>query len=173
MELWDVYDVNRNKTGKTVKRGGDTLGEGEYHLTVHIAIFSSDGKMLIQQRSKDKESWASMWDISVGGAVTAGEDSALGAERETEEEIGLHHDFRGLRPHLTVNHMNGFCDCYIIERDVDISTLRLQESEVQAVKYATLDEIFDMMNEGSFIPYHESFIQLLFDMRKRHSAHRK
>ena len=173
MELWDVYDINRNKTGKTVVRGGNSLDEGEYHMTVHIAIFSTDGKMLIQQRADCKDNWPSMWDITVGGAVTAGEDSATGAERELFEEIGLARSFQGVRPQLTVNHRVGFCDCYVMIEDVDLDTLTLQESEVQAVRWATLEEIYEMMNDGRFLCYHESFIRLLFDMRTGHTVHRK
>ena len=37
MELWDVYDINRNKTGKTAVRG-EGLPEGGYHLVVHVCI---------------------------------------------------------------------------------------------------------------------------------------
>ena len=32
MELWDVYDINRNKTGKVIDRhSNDRLSTGEYH----------------------------------------------------------------------------------------------------------------------------------------------
>ena len=65
-----------------------------------------------------------------------------------------------------------FCDCYIIVEDVDPTTLTLQECEVAAVKWASIEEIFEMMNNGSFIAYHESFIRLLFDMRGGHTVHR-
>jgi len=172
MELWDVYDIHKIRTGKTVARGGNTLAEGEYHLTAHIALFSTEGKMLVQQRAACKDNWPSMWDITVGGAVVAGEDSATGAERELFEEIGIRHSFLGVRPHLTLHHKNVFCDCYIIVEDVDPTTLTLQECEVAAVKWASIEEIFEMMNNGSFIAYHESFIRLLFDMRGGHTVHR-
>ena len=54
MELWDIYDKDRNKTGRTMKRG-EPMKDGDYHLVVHICIFSSDGKMLIQQRQPFKD----------------------------------------------------------------------------------------------------------------------
>ncbi len=172
MELWDVYDIDRNKTGKRIVRGKDTLGKGEYHMTVHIVIFSTDGKMLIQQRVDNKDTWPSMWDVTAGGAVTAGEDSRTGAERELMEELGIYHDFTDVRPHFTIHHKLGFGDCYILIKDIDLSTLTLQPTEVKAARYATLDEILRMMNEGTFIPYHESFVRLLFDLRAGYGAHR-
>ncbi|WP_347568875.1 hypothetical protein [Evansella sp. AB-P1] len=68
MEQWDIYDSNRNITGKTMMRG-DSFEEGEYHLVVHVCMFNKDGQMLIQQRHPDKRDWANMWDITIGGSA--------------------------------------------------------------------------------------------------------
>lgn len=37
-EIWDIYDENRNLTGKTIKRAEyiNKIKENEYHLVVHI-----------------------------------------------------------------------------------------------------------------------------------------
>lgn len=41
MELWDVYDINRNKTGKIIdRRSGERLKDGEYHLVVEAIIIN-------------------------------------------------------------------------------------------------------------------------------------
>lgn len=172
MEKWDVYDIDKMKTGKTITRGIDTLRNGEYHMTVHIVIFSTDGRMLIQERVDNKDTWPSMWDVTAGGAVTAGEDSRTAAERELYEELGIRHDFSGVRPHFTIHHRVGFGDCYILVKDVDLAELTLQPTEVKAARYATEDEIISLMDSGEFIPYHESFIRLLFDLRSGYGAHR-
>lgn len=47
MELWDIYNENREKTGRTIVRG-QKLGENEYHLVVHMWIINSNGQFLIQ-----------------------------------------------------------------------------------------------------------------------------
>lgn len=172
MELWDVYDVNRIKTGRQIVRGKELLGEGEYHLVVIILVFSKDGRLLIQKRTETKAGWPGMWDISAGGAVTAGETSAMGAERELFEEIGIRHSFEGVRPHFSFSHRIGFADCYIIEKDVEPSELKLQASEVSEVRWATLDEILKMIDDGSFIPYYESIVRLMFDMRAGYGSHK-
>ena len=36
---------------------------------------------------------------------------------------------------------------------------------MQAVRWASLEEILDMLSRGTFIPYPESFLRFLFDMR--------
>ena len=121
--------------------------------------------MLIQQRQPFKSGWSNLWDVTVGGSAVSGDSSSKAAERELFEELGMKHSFENLRPALTVNFNRGFDDFYIFESDVDLSTLHLQYEEVQAVRWASMDEIFSMIADGSFIPYHKSFIELLFFLR--------
>lgn len=169
MELWDVYDINRNKTSKTMVRG-EAFEKGNYHLVVHVCIFNSKGEMLVQQRQPFKEGWPNLWDITAGGSAIKGDTSQSAAERELFEEIGLRADFNNIRPHITINFDDGFDDYYLIEREVDINELSLQYEEVQKVKWASREDIFSMMESGEFIPYYQSFMQLLFDNRKQYGC---
>lgn len=170
MELWDVYNVERTKTGKTMVRG-EAFPKGDYHLVVHACIFNTKGEMLIQQRQPFKSGWSNMWDITVGGSAIRGDTSQTAIEREIFEEIGLEIDLQSVRPHLTINFDVGFDDVYLIEKDIDISNLKLQYEEVQQVKWATIDEIFQKIDDGTFIPYYKSLIQFFFDNRKKYGAH--
>lgn len=170
MELWDIYDKNRVFTGRTKVRG-EKLEEGEKHIVVHVCIFNSCGEMLIQQRQPFKEGFSNLWDVSVGGSAVAGDSSQEAAKREVFEELGLTYDFSTISPSITVNFDTGFDDYYLIQLDVDLSTLKLQYEEVQAVQYASLEHIIQLIDEMKFIPYHKSLIQLLFDMRGNMGAH--
>lgn len=169
MEIWDVVDRDRKHTGQTMVRGGD-FPENGYHVVVHICVFNTKGEMLIQQRQPFKEGWSNLWDITVGGSAVAGDSSQVAAERELYEEIGLNLDLSHERPRLTVNFDCGFDDYYLVETEVDLDTLQLQYEEVQRVKWATKKEILGMIDQGLFIPYHKSLIELLFDMRTKHGA---
>jgi isopentenyldiphosphate isomerase len=169
MEYWDVYDVERIKTGRTIIRG-EAFQPGDLHLVVHVCLFNSEGKMLIQQRQSAKVGWPDMWDISVGGSALKGDDSQGAASREVQEELGLALDFNDVRPSLTINFENGFDDIYLLEKDVDLNQLKLCPDEVQDVDWASREEILDMMEKGIFIPYFPSFISLLFDMRQHMGA---
>ncbi len=166
MEIFDLYDVNRLKTGKTNERG-KKIPDGFYHLVVHVCIFNSKGQMLIQQRQPFKSGWADMWDITVGGSAVSGDTSRTAAEREVLEEIGYEISLENHRPVITINFDQGFDDIYTVIKDIDIENLKLQPEEVQAVKWATEEEIIDMINDGVFIPYHKELIRLLFFMRNR------
>jgi len=166
MELVDLYDENRVPLGRTGERSAPRV-PGEYRMVVHVCVFDSRGRLLIQQRTPEKRVWPGLWDVSVGGGVDAGETSRQGAEREFREELGFPLDLGGLRPSVTVNFGGGFDDFYILTRDLDLAALTLQREEVQAVRWAALEEILSMLGAGTFIPYPGSFLRFLFDMREQ------
>ena len=139
MECFDLYDVNRNKSGKVLERG-NKVPEGYYRLVVHVCIFDSEGRMLIQKRLKEKKGWSGMWDITAGGSALAGDSSQQAASRE-------------------------------LNMDVDIDTLKLQATEVEQVRWATEEEILEMMKEKEFVLYKSSFISLLFFLRNHNGAY--
>lgn len=171
MEIWDVYNADRTKTDRTMVRG-EPIKAGDYHLVVHACIFNAKGEMLIQQRQPFKSGWPNMWDVTVGGSDVKGDTSQTAIERELFEEIGLKLDLQNVRPHLTVNFDGGFDDVYLIEKDdINIDQLKLQYEEVQHVKWAAIDEILQMIDDGVFIPYYKNLIRLLFDIRKQYGCH--
>lgn len=172
MELWDVYDIARNKKKKTMLRGRE-FAEGDYHMVIHICIFNSDGKMLIQQRQSFKEGYPNLWDITVGGSAICGESSQTAAERELFEELGIRENLQGIRPKLTINFDRGFDDVYLLERDISLDSLVLQYAEVQNAKWASKEEILKMIENGTFIPYYPSLITLFFDTRNQYGCHQK
>lgn len=169
MELWDLYDKNRKLTEDTMVRG-DEMKPDTYHLVIHVVIFNSENQMLIQKRKHDKASNPNMWDVSVGGSVTAGEMSQLGAMRETEEELGLQIDLHNQLPHLSITFERGYDDIYIVNREADIEKLAVPNDEVSDAKWATIDEIYEMIDDRTFINYRKSLIQLLFDMRYQYGG---
>ena len=82
-------------------------------------------------------------------------------------------DLKNARPTLTVHFEDGFDDIYVLTMPVDLSSLKLQYEEVQAVRWATKDEIRRMIDDGRFIPYEKSLIDLLFFSRDHRSSHTK
>lgn len=51
MELWDVYDINRNKTGKTAVRG-EGLPEGGYHRWCMSALLEATAECSFSSASR-------------------------------------------------------------------------------------------------------------------------
>ncbi|MDO5714548.1 MAG: NUDIX domain-containing protein [Tissierellia bacterium] len=170
MEHWDLYDKNRIKMGKPLRRG-KRLPKGRYRLVVHVCIFNSKDEMLIQQRQPFDHSWGNLWDFSAGGSASSGNTSQKAIERELYEELGIRLSFKGKRPSLTVPFEELFDDIYIMEKEIKLEELKLDPKEVQDVKWASLSEILKMIDKGTFIPYHKSLIELLFAMRKHPGTH--
>lgn len=168
IEYWDLWDRHRRPLYRTMKRG-DPMESGTYHQVVHACIFDREDRLLIQQRQKDKKGWSDRWDVSVGGSAIAGETSQEAIEREVLEELGLSLDFSNDRPIITVHFDRGFDDFFIRVEDDVLDKVTLQVEEVQDARYASLPEILEMIDNGAFVDYEESFIRLLFDFSKKNS----
>lgn len=158
MEFWDIYDANKQKTGRTMKRNDWCLKDGEYHLTVLGVIRRTDGRYLITQRVMTK-SWAPGWWEVSGGGVMAGEESKEAVVREVLEETGL--DVSNAAGGYVFSYKrenpgegdNYFVDIYRFETDFDESDLKLQEAETLGYKLATKEEIEELGNQGIFLHY--------------------
>lgn len=158
MEFWDIYDSNKQRTGRTMKRNDWRLKEGEYHLTVLGVVVRPDGRFLITQRVMTK-SWAPGWWEVSGGAAQAGEDSADAVKREILEETGL--DVTGCEGgYLFTYHRenpdegdNYFVDVYRFVKDFAESDVKLQKAETLGFKLATVEEIRKLAQQGIFLHY--------------------
>ncbi len=161
MELWDIYDKDRRLTGRTAVRDVTPLAEGEYHLVVHVCVFSPDGKMLIQRRALERMSAPGLWDVTAGGSALAGEDALQAAMRELNEEMGLSLELPP--PALTIHFSCGFDDVFLVRADPALN-LTLQKEEVCDAKWADKEEVLALLEEGKFVPYRKHYLELLFEM---------
>ena len=167
MELWDIYDENKQPTGRTMKKNDWHMKPGEFHLTVLGVIRRPDGKFLITQRVMTK-AWApGAWEVS-GGGVMAGETSAQAIQREIWEETGL--DVTGadggyLFSYQRINPDEGdnyFVDVYRFVMDIDEKDLTLQTEETDGYRLATAQEIKELADQGIFLHYDS--IKKVFDV---------
>ena len=167
MEKWNLYDKHRNLLPDVHIRG-QQIPYGMYHLVVHICVFNAEGKMLICQRTDDREVWPTYWDVSAAGSALLNETSAQAAQRETVEETGLLHDFNQEQIYFTIHGKDWFSDWYLIETDQ--KEFQIQKEEVQDYRWASLSEIQHMKKEGTFIPYHEGFLEMIYSIKKNRGA---
>lgn len=162
-EVVDVYDVQKRITGKTIPRSDFFENNGILRLVIHCCVFNSKGELLIQQRSANKKTGANLWDFSASGQVMAGESSQDGACRELEEELGFVEKITSA-PVFTKIFFNSYNDYYIIWKDCDLNSIRLQKDEVQSVKWASRDCVLELRNKNQFLSYPSSLINLVFDI---------
>ncbi len=155
-ERWDIYDIDKNKTGRTMRRNDWTMAEGDYYLSVLGVIHRPDGRFLITQRVATK-AWAPLWWEVPGGGVKSGETSFEAVCREVLEETGVdvskaeggyrfcyHRDNPG---------QNYIVDIYRFEMDVKKEDLKLQTEEDNDAMFATAEEIKAIADEGIFLHY--------------------
>jgi len=113
--------------------------------------------VLCQKRSATKKLWPGCWDFSCGGHVEAGELGQGTAIREAEEELGLIIDPRDVRyicdcrsdkvmGKIHDRHFNEFFVAFV---DVNLKNIKLQETEVDEVKYIPYDEFYAMVHSRS------------------------
>ena len=92
MEEWlDIVDEEGNPTGKTVERSA-AHREGIRHRTAHVwlaRIREGRPQLLLQKRSRDKDSHPGCFDMSSGGHIPAGVEYLPSAIRELQEELGV------------------------------------------------------------------------------------
>lgn len=166
MELWDIYDKNKQLTGRTMVRNDWTLKDDEYHLTVLGIIRNKEGKYLITQRVMTKSWAAGWWEVS-GGGVQAGESSREAVNREVFEETGL--NVAVLEPIVMLTYSrenpgegdNYFVDYYLFDLDFSETDVKLQTEEAMGFKLATLEEIKDLAAQGIFL--HFDSIKKIFE----------
>ena len=158
MELWDIYDKDKKRTGRTMKRNDWILQDGEYHLTVLGVVCRPDGKYLITKRVMTK-AWAPGWWEVSGGGVMAGEESEDAVKREIQEETGLDvTDAKGgyLFTYSRENPGEGdnyFVDVYRFEMEFSEADVHPQERETLGFKIASLEEIKELAGQGIFLHY--------------------
>ena len=158
MEFWDIYDENKQLTGRKMKRNDWCFKEGEYHLTVLGVIARPDGTFLITKRVMTK-AWAPGWWEVSGGGVQAGESSEEAVRREVKEETGL--DVRNAEggyafTYKRVNPDEGdnyFVDVYRFVMDIDEKDVSFQEAEIDGHMFATREQIESFAKEGKFLHY--------------------
>lgn len=151
MECWDLYNKDREKINKIVKRG-DILENGEYHLVTNVWIKNSKNEFLITKRVGTK-SHAYMWECT-GGSAISGEDSLSAAIREAKEELGIclnKEDAKLIG--TTLRHYpncSDILDVWIFNSDISIEDVVCQEEEVCDVMWATANKIKELQVQNKF-----------------------
>ena len=158
MEYWDIYDANKNRTGRLMKRNDWCLKDGEYHLSVLGVVARPDGRYLITKRVMTK-AWAPGWWEVSGGAAQAGEESYDAVLREVREETGL--DVSNAEGGYVFTYHrenpgegdNYFVDVYRFVLDFMEEDLKLQTEETDGYRLATAEEIKALADQGVFLHY--------------------
>lgn len=163
IEKLDIYNKEKNKTGKIIERkDGVKLNKEEYVLAVQCWIINKKGEILLTQRKFDKIH-GGKWEPT-GGLVISGENSFQGMKRELQEEIGI--DISNDELFLVKEKIekgenyNTFRDVYIIKKDIDLKELHFNDGEVINAQYVTIEKLLHMIEQGESFEWLRYFVDL-------------
>ena len=158
-ELLDVVDNNDNVTSQELRTV--VHQRGLQHRGVHVFLFTREGRLLIQQRSKDRATSPSLLDCSVSEHVQAGEDYLTAAQRGMKEELGL----KGtqVREIVTFRMNYGPHDNEIsrlFQGSVDPALVQFDRGEIEGIYYFNLVDLLEQMkaHEEAFCKW---FVQII------------
>ena len=177
-EYIDVLNEDGVKTGEILTRK-EIHQRGLWHMAIVVIIVNENNEILLQQRSANKDKNANLWDISVAGHISAGQDAISAAAREINEEVMIDveakvtvTDFRYMFSYrvsqiFTEDYIeNQFYDVFILRKNgIRKKHIRMQESEVQAVKFVSLIELEQILQSDEIVkrpPVYEALRDYLY-----------
>ena len=179
-ELVDILDEYGKPTGESCLKS-EAHKKGLLHPTVHIWLYTQNGKVLIQQRGRLKKTHPLLWDVSVAGHVASGEKIATAALREIQEEIGLQlaeADLESIGTFQEIHkHAKDFVDAelhhlFLAELKKPLSSLRKQETEVEALDlvplYQFAEETWGLGRLDHYVPHGPNYYKtIVIEIKKR------
>lgn len=145
VEFNDIYDENRQLTGRVHKRG-TPWQSGEYGLVVCVWVYDGRGRFLLTRRAKGK-SFEGTWENS-GGAAKAGETSRQAIARELFEETGIRASEEEFELLDTDRDRNNYYDFYCLKRSLPLREIVLLPGETDGVQWASYSKIHWMIRTG-------------------------
>lgn len=183
MEEWiDVVDVKGEPTGVSCLKS-KAHQKGILHASVHVWLYNKNQEILVQKRSKQKDIYPNLWDVSVAGHIATKENHLYSAQREVLEEIGLvlepeEMDYHGIWEEKH-QHDNGLIDheihhIYTAVYKGKASDLKLQQEEVQDAKLVLLkDFISNCSDQQTYVPHHHTYYNHIVQLLNKIMIHEK
>lgn len=177
-ELIDVLDENGVKTGEILTRK-EIHKRGLWHRAIAVAVINEQNQILVQQRSFKKEKNTGMWDISVAGHISSGQDALSAASRKINEEISVNlgfnvdiKEFRYMFSYrkeeiLKENYIERqFYDFFILRKNgLRTEDIKVQESEVEQIKFVSVSELNEMIENKEIVertPIYKELMNYIF-----------
>jgi isopentenyldiphosphate isomerase len=175
-EYIDILNDNGKVSGKTCLKS-EAHKKGLFHQSVHIWIVDFKKNVLIQKRAASKDVFPNLWDVSVAGHISAGEQPEISAIREIEEEIGLsvskdELQYIGTSKKKIIHKIdlidNELHHIYICRINFNFDTLRIKREEVLEIKTIELSNLIkEVLNEKNcFVPHGKDYYTFVFNKLK-------
>jgi len=176
MSKLDILDTDGNKTGE-VMDFVEAHKMGKWHAHAHVWVFNSKGEVLLQKRAANV-SCGGKWDISAAGHLSQGDKPQQAALRELVEEIGINakrKELKKIKVLIQSRDSNDFKNrefnhIYLFRFDGNPNGLKVDEHEVSALKFISLDEFEKEINDPllyeKYVPYGDYYKFIIDAIRK-------
>jgi isopentenyl-diphosphate delta-isomerase type 1 len=143
-EMIDVFDAQGAPLGLALR--DEAHRKGLWHRAVNVFLFRSDGRLLIQKRSRSKDVWPGTWDLSAAEHLQPGETFLEGAIRGLREELAIDveaesmHALGGVFPSKLEDPDGGIRD-YEFQQSFRVTTDQLAEPDFEEVAELAVIEL--------------------------------
>jgi isopentenyl-diphosphate delta-isomerase type 1 len=159
-ELFYLVDNDDQPLGSLTRQEAH-CGTRKIHRSVGIFLISTNGQMLMQQRSPQKDIDPGRWSYSVGGHVTFGQTYAEAAVRELEEELGIkNYQLSELGRYLIESEREREFTTFFKTNAPTTINLCLDKDEVSAVQWVALTEIAQFAQDHPMTAWTKKGLQL-------------
>ncbi len=164
MEIIPVVDEKNNVIGLEDRK--IVHEKGILHRGVHIIIFNSKGKILLQRWSAKKDICPLLWDLSAAEHIKPKESYANAAKRGLKEELGIKnmklkkvrgvhldkHDYnRKLKDYELVELYKGtFVELHAGKYD---GKIKIDPEEVEEAEFYPVSKVEELKKEGKLTPW--------------------
>ncbi len=133
-------------------------GDGLLHRAFSVFIFNGQGRLLLQQRGKNKRLWPEFWSNSCCSHPRQGESMQVATERRLQQELGVAveleyvYKFRYQVPFGDQGSEHELCSVYLGRCLQDI---RQNITEIEAIRFVSAEELAAEIeaDEGRFTPW--------------------
>jgi isopentenyldiphosphate isomerase len=144
----EIIIVNEKDEVIGYKKRGTLFQKDRYRVSA-LWIQNSKGEILLAQRSFNKKNDPGKWGPAVAGTIEKGETYESNIIKETEEELGLTNiKFQKAFYNFNDGEHKYFTQWYFALIDKKLEEFKIQESEVEQIKWFTKEELLKELKES-------------------------
>ncbi|MBA3724346.1 MAG: NUDIX domain-containing protein [Candidatus Levybacteria bacterium] len=170
-----LFVVDENNQPLTPLPRNVVHSEGHWHRTSHIWVFNSEGQILCQKRSKNKDTNPGFWESFFGGHMPPDSSYADDAQSELSEEIGLQVEKESIFQYIVYKSESSkeFQGVHYIYWNGSLDDLVLEREEIDSVQWFDRVQIEDIITKKtanwSNIGYVKDFLSFIASQAKQSS----
>jgi isopentenyldiphosphate isomerase len=145
----EVLDEQGKPTGEALPLS--KVHDGELWHRIALAwVYNTQGEVLLQHRTLERDAFPNVWDVSASGHIQAGDSPIATVVRELREELGIQvapselsilGEVTDTFPLINGKTHKEHAVVYLVHRDVNLERLEFQTAEVDGARWMGLRDL--------------------------------